>query len=74
VVGNEMGDLNPEAWCANAEKGIAPIRLDHALLYGPDIEKAQASSRTSSVSTWSSTLPSTTPGSGDLAVLLDQGA
>src|SRR5574343_1131685 len=42
VVGNDMGELNPEAWCADSEKGIAPIRLDHALLYGPDIEKAQA--------------------------------
>jgi catechol 2,3-dioxygenase len=42
VVGNDMGDHNPEAWCAAAEKGIAPIRLDHCLLYGPDIEKAQA--------------------------------
>ena len=42
AVGNDMGELNPEAWCAAAEKGIAPIRLDHCLLYGPDIEKAQA--------------------------------
>ena len=42
VLGNDMGDVNPEAWCASAEKGIAPIRLDHCLLYGPDIEKAQA--------------------------------
>jgi len=42
AVGNDMGDVNPEAWCANSEKGIAPIRLDHCLLYGPDIEKAQA--------------------------------
>ncbi|RTL49437.1 MAG: catechol 2,3-dioxygenase [Rhodocyclaceae bacterium] len=38
-VGNGLGLLNPEAWNANAEKGIAPIRLDHCLLYGPDIEK-----------------------------------
>ena len=42
AIGNDMGELNPEAWCASAEKGIAPIRLDHCLLYGPDIEKAQA--------------------------------
>ncbi len=42
AIGNDMGELNPEAWCANSEKGIAPIRLDHCLLYGPDIEKAQA--------------------------------
>ncbi|MDZ4253350.1 MAG: catechol 2,3-dioxygenase [Sulfuritalea sp.] len=41
-VGNGMPYLNPEAWTAAAEKGIAPLRMDHALLYGPDIEKAQA--------------------------------
>lgn len=41
-VGNGLGEVNPEAWIAAAEKGIAPIRLDHCLLYGPDIEKAQA--------------------------------
>jgi catechol 2,3-dioxygenase len=33
---------NPPPWCAAAEQGIAPIRMDHALLYGPDIEKVQA--------------------------------
>lgn len=38
-VGNGLGLVNPEAWNANAEKGIAPIRFDHGLLYGPDIEK-----------------------------------
>lgn len=32
---------NPPPWNPEAEKGIAPIRLDHALLYGPDIEKVQ---------------------------------
>jgi catechol 2,3-dioxygenase len=42
AVGNPMGLHNPEAWCAAAERGIAPIRLDHSLLYGPDIEKVQA--------------------------------
>lgn len=41
-VGNGQPYLNPEAWVPAAEHGIAPIRLDHALLYGPDIEKAQA--------------------------------
>jgi catechol 2,3-dioxygenase len=41
-VGNGMPYLNPEAWTAAAEHGIAPLRMDHALLYGPDIEKAQA--------------------------------
>lgn len=41
-VGNGMAYVNPEAWTPAAEHGIAPIRLDHMLLYGPDIEKAQA--------------------------------
>ena len=40
-VGNGMPYINPEAWTPAAEKGIAPIRLDHCLLYGPDIEKVQ---------------------------------
>ena len=40
-VGNSLPYVNPEAWCALAEKGIAPIRMDHILLYGPDIEKSQ---------------------------------
>ena len=33
--------LNPEAWKPAQDKGIAPLRLDHCLLYGPDIEKVQ---------------------------------
>jgi catechol 2,3-dioxygenase len=40
-VGNGMPYVNPEAWAPAAEKGIAPTRLDHCLLYGPDIEKVQ---------------------------------
>ncbi len=36
----QTGD-NPPPWNAEAERGIAPIRFDHALLYGPDIEKVQ---------------------------------
>ncbi len=32
---------NPPPWNSESERGIAPIRLDHALLYGPDIEKVQ---------------------------------
>jgi catechol 2,3-dioxygenase len=40
-VGNGLGLVNPEAWSSAAEKGIAPIRFDHGLLYGPDIEKVQ---------------------------------
>ena len=41
-VGNGQSYVNPEAWVPAAEHGIAPVRLDHMLLYGPDIEKAQA--------------------------------
>lgn len=40
-VGNGLSYLNPEAWAAQAEHGVAPIRMDHLLLYGPDIEKVQ---------------------------------
>ena len=40
-VGNGMKYVNPDPWNASAEKGIAPVRLDHCLLYGPDIEKVQ---------------------------------
>jgi catechol 2,3-dioxygenase len=35
-IGNGQPYLNPEPWVPT--KGIAPIRLDHALLYGPDID------------------------------------
>ena len=41
-VGNGMSRTNPAPWNESAERGIAPIRMDHALLYGPDIEKVQA--------------------------------
>lgn len=41
-VGNGMGYTNPPPWSDASERGIAPIRMDHALLYGPDIEKVQA--------------------------------
>lgn len=40
-VGNGMSYVNPDPWTPDAERGIAPIRLDHCLLYGPDIEKVQ---------------------------------
>lgn len=39
-IGNGMSNTNPEAWCAAAEKGIAPTRMDHCLLYGGDIDGA----------------------------------
>jgi catechol 2,3-dioxygenase len=41
-VGNGLGYENPAPWSDAAERGIAPIRMDHSLLYGPDIEKVQA--------------------------------
>ena len=37
-IGNGLGYVNPFAWNEAAERGIAPIRMDHTLLYGPDIE------------------------------------
>jgi catechol 2,3-dioxygenase len=36
-VGNGINALNPAPWNAAAEHGIAPVRLDHALLYGPNV-------------------------------------
>lgn len=40
-VDTPMTGNNPPPWNEDAERGIAPIRFDHALLYGPDIEKVQ---------------------------------
>lgn len=37
-VGNGLGQTNPMPWGEAAEHGIAPVRLDHGLLYGPNIE------------------------------------
>jgi catechol 2,3-dioxygenase len=37
-VGNGLGQNNPGPWSPDAERGIAPVRLDHGLLYGPNIE------------------------------------
>lgn len=37
-VGNCQSDINPDPWTAESEHGIAPVRFDHALLYGPDID------------------------------------
>ena len=36
-VGNGMPYVNPEAWVPDT-KGINPVRMDHCLLYGPDID------------------------------------
>ena len=37
-VGNGMPYTNPDPWAPAAEHGIAPVRMDHCLLYGPDID------------------------------------
>lgn len=37
-VGNGMSYTNPDPWTPAAEHGIAPVRMDHCLLYGPDID------------------------------------
>jgi catechol 2,3-dioxygenase len=36
-VGNGLGYVNPEAWLEGT-KGINPVRMDHALIYGGDID------------------------------------
>jgi len=40
-IGSAQTYTNPPPWTAEAERGIAPVRMDHCLLYGPDIEKVQ---------------------------------
>lgn len=37
-LGNGLGDVNPEAWL-EGQKGISPLRMDHALIYGGDIDR-----------------------------------
>lgn len=37
-VGNGQPYTNPDPWIRASEHGIAPVRFDHCLLYGPDIE------------------------------------
>lgn len=37
-VGNGQPYLNPNPWTPAAEHGVAPIRFDHCLLFGPDID------------------------------------
>ena len=36
-VGNGLPEINPGPWSAQSEHGIAPVRMDHVLLYGPNI-------------------------------------
>ncbi len=39
AVGNGLGMVNPPPWGAQSEKGIGPVRFDHALLYGPNLNE-----------------------------------
>ncbi|WP_061290921.1 catechol 2,3-dioxygenase [Azotobacter vinelandii] len=41
IVGNGVGLINPAPWDGAREHGIAPVRLDHALLYGPNLAEVQ---------------------------------
>ncbi|WP_227716190.1 MULTISPECIES: catechol 2,3-dioxygenase [unclassified Marinobacter] len=41
AVGNGIPLVNPGPWCADSERGIAPVRLDHTLLYGPNINEVK---------------------------------
>ena len=36
-VGNGLGQVNPAPWGPDSERGMAPTRLDHCLLYGTNI-------------------------------------
>lgn len=38
-VGSELGQKDPKPYMTKFDKGIAPMRLDHALLYGPNVDK-----------------------------------
>lgn len=40
-VGNGMETINPPPWNAQREHGIAPVRLDHCLLYGPNVAEVK---------------------------------
>jgi len=37
--GNGLADVNPAPWSIRAEHGIAPLRFDHCLLYGPNVDR-----------------------------------
>jgi len=38
-VGSDLGQTDPKPYSAKFDKGIAPMRFDHALLYGPNVDK-----------------------------------
>lgn len=37
--GVDRGQIDPKHYSKQMDNGIAPMRLDHALLYGPDVDK-----------------------------------
>jgi catechol 2,3-dioxygenase len=39
ILGNPLGDFNPKPYSPGLDHGIAPVRFDHALLYGPNVER-----------------------------------
>lgn len=41
AVGNGLQVANPAPWTKESEHGIAPVRFDHCLLYGPNIAAVQ---------------------------------
>jgi catechol 2,3-dioxygenase len=41
AVGNGLQVQNPAPWTKASENGIAPVRLDHCLLYGPNVAAVQ---------------------------------
>jgi catechol 2,3-dioxygenase len=41
AIGNGLQVQNPAPWTKASENGIAPVRLDHCLLYGPNVAAVQ---------------------------------
>ncbi len=41
AVGNGLQVVNPAPWTKASENGIAPVRLDHSLLYGPNVAEVK---------------------------------
>ncbi|GIX53914.1 catechol 2,3-dioxygenase [Sphaerotilus uruguayifluvii] len=38
-VGSHFGQKDPKPWTPHQDRGIAPMRFDHALLYGPNVDR-----------------------------------
>ena len=41
-VGSDLGQRDPKPYSPKFDKGIAPMRFDHALLYGPNVDQVLA--------------------------------